>query len=367
MKKVKIVGAGSIGNHLAFACRSKDWDVLICDIDEKALKRTKDEIYPTRYSRWDDSIRLTLVKDIPKEDFDLVIIGTPPEFHNEYAINILKEEKPQVLLIEKPLCQPSLEKAQELFELSQRSNTKVLVGYNHVLAKSTIKVEQIIKEKFLGDFITLRGGFLEYWGGIFKAHPWLAGPEESYLGFTSKGGGASGEHSHALNIWQHFANVLEIGRIIEITATMDWITDGEVHYDRICNFNVKTEKGYCGQITQDVVTEPSKKFMYMQGDKGFIEWEVNKYPGCDGILFNSNEGALSEIRISKTRMDDFKIEIEHITGIMDGSINNSPISLERGLETMLVLAAANLSDKSKSAVEIDYNKGFTTDSIKILK
>lgn len=367
MKNVKIYGAGSIGNHLAFACRSKGWDVLICDIDEKALKRTKDEIYPNRYSKWDDSIRLTLVKDIPKEDFDLVIIGTPPEFHNEYAINILKEEEPRVLLIEKPLCEPSLEKAQELFELSEQSNTNVLVGYNHVLAESTRKVEQMIKEKWLGNFITLRGGFLEYWGGIFKAHPWLAGPEESYLGFTSKGGGASGEHSHALNIWQHFANVLEIGRIIEITATMDWITDGNVEYDRICNMNVKTERGIFGQITQDVITEPSKKFMYFQGDKGFIEWEVNKYPGYDCVSFNNDKDEIVERRISKFRTDDFNVEIEHISEIIDDNIINSPISLEKGFETMLVLAAANLSDKSKNTVEIDYDKGFTTDSIKIIK
>ena len=33
MTKVKIYGAGSIGNHLAYACRSKGWDVTLCDID----------------------------------------------------------------------------------------------------------------------------------------------------------------------------------------------------------------------------------------------------------------------------------------------------------------------------------------------
>ncbi len=30
------------------------------------------------------------------------------------------------------------------------------------------------------------------------AHPWLAGPQDSYLGFWRRGGGASGEHSHAI-------------------------------------------------------------------------------------------------------------------------------------------------------------------------
>ena len=35
--KVKILGAGSIGNHLAHASRKMDWFVDICDIDSDAL------------------------------------------------------------------------------------------------------------------------------------------------------------------------------------------------------------------------------------------------------------------------------------------------------------------------------------------
>ena len=39
--KVKIYGAGSIGNHLAQASRRMGWDVDMCDTDPKALERTK--------------------------------------------------------------------------------------------------------------------------------------------------------------------------------------------------------------------------------------------------------------------------------------------------------------------------------------
>ena len=45
-KKIKIYGAGSIGNHLANASRAKGWAVDICDIDPVALERTKNMIYP---------------------------------------------------------------------------------------------------------------------------------------------------------------------------------------------------------------------------------------------------------------------------------------------------------------------------------
>ena len=41
MKKVKIYGAGSIGNHLAQASRRVGWDVAVVDPDAKALDRMK--------------------------------------------------------------------------------------------------------------------------------------------------------------------------------------------------------------------------------------------------------------------------------------------------------------------------------------
>ena len=44
INKVKVHGAGSIGNHLAQASRRMGWEVDICDIDSKALYRTKEEI-----------------------------------------------------------------------------------------------------------------------------------------------------------------------------------------------------------------------------------------------------------------------------------------------------------------------------------
>ena len=44
--KVKIIGAGSIGNHLAQASRRMGWDVLVVDVDPKALGRMKNENFP---------------------------------------------------------------------------------------------------------------------------------------------------------------------------------------------------------------------------------------------------------------------------------------------------------------------------------
>ena len=74
MMKVKILGAGSIGNHLANAARSLDWEVHLCDISNDALKRTKNLIYPGRYKKWDERIKLYNNNKAPKGIYDIIFI-----------------------------------------------------------------------------------------------------------------------------------------------------------------------------------------------------------------------------------------------------------------------------------------------------
>ena len=361
--KVKIFGAGSIGNHFAHASRTLGWDVLICDTDADALTRTEKDIYPGRYGAWDDKIRLFSVAEAPEEDFDLVVLGTPPDTHLDLALKTLREESPRALLIEKPLCTPDLESAQVLHEVSSESRTSVLVGYNHTLALNCLEAEKILRSGEIGDCIAINAGFQEYWGGIFDAHPWLNGPHETYLGFSTKGGGASGEHSHAINIWQHFAHVMKMGRIVEVSAFMDFVDDGRSSYDRICNINVKTEEGLLGMISQDVITDPPKKQLRIQGASGFLEWHVNFDPQGDAVVWQREKDPVQTLGFPKKRPDDFIRELEHINEVMLGNVEDSPISLERGLDTMLVIAAAHLSHENKSTMRIDYSEGYSLNSI----
>lgn len=368
MKKASIYGAGSIGNHLAFACRNKGWDVTLCDIDREALERTKDSIYPERYGGWDKNIRLVeLTEGILPEKSDVVIIGTPPDTHFGLALKILKSAPPEVMLIEKPLCSIDMKHARELLELAGETGTKLLTGYNHTLTRNTLEAEALIQNNLIGNPLYLYAGFREHWKGIFKAHPWLNGPEDSYLGYSSRGGGAGGEHSHALNIWQHFSHQTGMGRIEEVSAMLDVVDDGACSYDRIFQVNVKTERGLHGHIVQDVITKPPKKMLSLQGDSGFIEWHVNFDEGRDAVLYSGDGCKVEKILIEKTRPDDFKGEVDHIESILDGKIPNSPISVERGLDTMLVLAGAHLSNQTGRSVRINYDKGYSPDALEAEK
>ncbi len=364
MYKVKVYGAGSIGNHLSQASRSLGWDVDLCDIDPEALARTKNEIYPSRYGEWDEGINLMLADDAPKGGYDLIFIGTPPDSHNSLALDAVRE-KPKAVLIEKPLCTPDLAQAQELFELANEMQVPVFTGYDHVVGVASDKVGELVDSKVTGKVQTLDVEFREHWGGIFGAHPWLSGPEDTYLGYWKKGGGASGEHSHAANLWQHFAHKVGAGRITEVSAMLDYVNDGTVDYDQLCIMNVKTEGGLTGRIVQDVVTAPPRKWARIQGEEGFIEWQCGYKPGCDAVIEKAQDSDPQEHLFTKTRPDDFIKELRHIDAALNSDSAASPISMERGLDTMLVVAAVHKSHNSGQTVHIDYSAGYTPDALKL--
>ena len=336
---ILIFGAGSIGNHLANASKRLNWSVTILDIDPKALQRTKEEIYPQRYGSWDESIKLIdNIENLEKKP-DLIIIGTPPDSHIKLA-SVALNLNPKAILIEKPLCTPSREGLNEFKVASANSSTKIFVGYNHILGSACQKINTIINSKDFGEVITIDVEFREHWGGIFSAHNWLSGPSDSYLGFYEKGGGATGEHSHAINLWQYFAELTEFGDVVDVNAYMEFIKENNCNYDRLSLINLKSDKNLVGRVIQDVVTKPSRKWARIQFEKGFIEWECESNTN-DSIKFQDNSMPLPEIiNFPKTRPDDFIAELKHINENIKKNSDVSPISLKRGCDTMAIISAA---------------------------
>lgn len=365
MPRIKIYGAGSIGNHLAHASRQLGWDVHLCDIEYAALERAKTKIYPERYGQWDEQIQLYHVDNVPSGDYDFIFIGTPPDSHMELALLAL-QESPQAILIEKPLCTPKLENAQKLFELSQNHSTKIFAGYNHVVSSVIQQLDKWLAQTSLANILTIDVEFREHWEGIFNAHPWLEGPSDTYLGYCEKGGGASGEHSHAINLWQYIACQIGAGRAIEVMAMMQYVQDGHGYYDSICSLNLKTESGLVGRVIQDVLTRPAKKWGRVQAKQSACEFHIEHKPGIDLLQEFSTQNILQEIQIKKTRPDDFIIELRHIEKSVHDKQSNSCITLQRGLDTMLVIAAAHLSAKENRAVRICYEKGYVDSALEII-
>ncbi len=361
MTDVLIYGAGSIGNHLAHGCRQKGWGVTMTDLDTAALARTRDDIYPSRYGAWDEGIQLAESVDPASGPFDLVIVGTPPDTHIDIALDVLAAAPPRALLLEKPVCTPGLENCNALMDRLDETGAIGLVGYNHTLTPNTVRAREILPG--IGRLLSLHCQFREHWGGIFNAHPWLDGPADTYLGYSSRGGGAGGEHSHAANLWLHFSHLLGMGRITEVSAMLDLRQEGGAEYDRAFHLGVRTEGGLVGTITQDVVTDPPSKMLRLQGEDGFLEWHANFTPDADAIIYRIDGGEVQTERFPKSRPDDFKPEIEEIERILEGGDTETPISILRGMETMLVVRAGFESHDAGRRARIDYDAGLSSSAI----
>ena len=173
-----------------------------------------------------------------------------------------------------------------------------------------------------------------------------------------------GEHSHAINLWQNFAQSVGVGRVSEVSALADYVTDGTVDYDKLCVLNLKTETGLIGRVVQDVVTAPTRKWGRIQGSDGFLDWQINIVPGRDNLRWAASESLSNELVVEKTRPDDFIAELEHIRDVLNDCFDISPISLAHGLDTMLVIAAAHQSAQSGRTVSIDYQKGYSIDALR---
>lgn len=339
---VKIIGAGSIGNHLSQAARRMGWRVTVIDRDPAALKRMREDIYPTRYGAWDEAIKQFVSGEEPKGGYDIIMFGTPPDVRIPLAMQALKE-KPRLMLLEKPLCGPDAKGLKQLMTAARRQKTILLVGYDHGVAESVDFVASLLKKKVAGEILTLDVEFREHWAGIFKAHPWLSGPEDSYLGYISRGGGASGEHSHALHLWQHFAKQAGLGVWKEVSAVYDMKREKKIEYDAIAAFSFVTDKGKVGRVIQDVVTQPTRKWARAQGAEGFVEWICNGDPRGDVVRWKGTRDAEVQERIfDKKRPDDFYREMLHIDAVLKKKLKpqDSPISVESGVRVIEVLKTA---------------------------
>jgi predicted dehydrogenase len=320
-------------------------DLTICDIDRGALERARDFIYPNRYGSWDEAIRLATPDELVGEDFDIVIVGTPPATHLKVAAAEIEATRPGVILIEKPLAHPSSADIDAFLAAAEKSSTRVLVGYNQRLKPNTKHFLHLATTLDLGPLKALSSNMLESWDGILKAHFWMTSERDSYLAFTDQGGGALLEHSHALNLFLYFADVLGEGRVTDVVADIEWVSHEDGQYDRDSALSLTLESGLVGTVRQDLHTWPASKEAIATFDKGSLAWSMGD--SSDRVEHRSTTGELIEgWDFPKVRPDDFIGELEHLRSVWEDPTSESPIGLSEGLAVMDVILAAFESSRS---------------------
>jgi predicted dehydrogenase len=145
MIRLGVAGYGYWGPNIVrnFSSVDEAQVIAVSDVDRNALTRVK-KAYP--------NMRVTSSYDelISSPDIDAVAVVTPVFTHYDLAKKALTEGKH--LFIEKPFTYTSTQ-AEELIELADRKNLKIMVDHTFLFTGAVRKIKQLIDECVLGDLL----------------------------------------------------------------------------------------------------------------------------------------------------------------------------------------------------------------------
>jgi predicted dehydrogenase len=140
--RVGVIGYGYWGPNVVRNFHSLDnWDlVAVCDNNTAALKRAR-RTYPavTLTTEFTDVLR--------SPDIDVVAVVTPVWTHFELAKAALENGKH--VFVEKPFTSTS-QQAEQLLELAERKNLKVMVDHTFLFSGAVRKIRQLVDDGTLG-------------------------------------------------------------------------------------------------------------------------------------------------------------------------------------------------------------------------
>jgi predicted dehydrogenase len=143
MIRIGVIGYGYWGPNIVrnFHAHESSEVVMVCDKSPKSLERLK-KAHP-------DMLSTTNADDILKSPkIDVVAVVTPVWTHYELAKAALENGKH--VFVEKPFtC--SVVQAEELIELADRKNLKIMVDHTFLFTGAVKKIRQLVDEGALGD------------------------------------------------------------------------------------------------------------------------------------------------------------------------------------------------------------------------
>jgi|MDTG01.2.fsa_nt_gb hypothetical protein len=336
-KDILIIGAGSIGNHMAYASRKLNLDVGVTDISRVALKRMKNKTYIQRYGKWDPNIDIIPFKKVfeIKKKYKLIIIGTPPNTHYKIFKKISQNMKYENILIEKPLVNFNSKN----FEKFSDINGRTFCGYNHSLSNAFKHYLNILKKKKINKkkINLIHVEWKEGWTGILKAHPWLKNEFQSYLGNLKEGGGALQEHSHGLHLLLIILNFYKINLDKKKTNFFSIKNKKKTKqydcYTNLTSFSNNTLINY----ETDLLSKNSKKQIKIEIDDFQYRLIFNYLPNVDAVIIEKNRKILEKKLFKKNRSTEFQNEISHILKIDNKNYLSSPIHYKKGLNVIKII------------------------------
>lgn len=227
------------------------------------------DIRPERMKEAKEKYEIETVTDLNKlsdQDFDAVIISTPPDQHGDYIRMALKQKKH--FFVEHPTSDDGYK---DIFSAqggpaSGGKNSSIVMAPSCTLRfyKPIKMMKGILESGRIGKILAFQyhlGQYLPDW------HPW-----EDYreVYFSKKETGACREMLPFELIWLSW---LIDSKVSEISGSISKVSDLDMDADDIILAQVKYDNGIAGNVIIDVISRKPFRTLRVLGADGVLEWE----------------------------------------------------------------------------------------------
>lgn len=255
---IGVIGCGSIAEiaHLPSIKDNPETELAaVCDVDKKRVREVA--------KKWAAKAWYTDYKEMfSKEEFDVVVIASPPKFHWEHGSATAKAGAHA--LIEKPLACTNRE-AWDIVDAFKKAKTKLLVGCDRRYWLQSQWAKELIQDRVIGKVAmgktTMHEGWELYQGKIaktdFRLKPEIAG------------GAAiadTGAHAIDLLIWLLGSPVKRVVGIAKRVVTPKSYSK----CDDIAMILMEHENGAFGYVSCNRFSPIASHFTELYGDQGTI-------------------------------------------------------------------------------------------------
>jgi len=319
--KIGFIGCGGIANaHLAAYGSSERAEVVaVCDVDGAKADAMAEKASAKAYTDFKEML--------DAEGLDGVSLLTPPAYHEDLAIDTLKQGVH--VFSEKPLTN-SVASGQRMAEAAKEAGRHLLVAVCHRFHEPVIRARNLIDEGKLGDLTTFRNRF-----GYRLGIPC----DETRL----RGGILLDNGAHSVDLFRFL-----VGDVQTVSA---WAARGEREkIEDLCNCNVLLESvdGVGGVIELNGLAGKCLNVVEVYGTQGTAVIDYGGGPS----QFLSAEGEAVPLDADLPYAHRFDREIDHFIRCILGE-DTPTIGADEGVKDLQVLEAAFESVQTGKTVALE--------------
>ncbi|HVN14355.1 MAG TPA: Gfo/Idh/MocA family oxidoreductase [Anaerolineales bacterium] len=335
-----IAGLGSIGRrHFRNLVALGETDIILLRSHRATLPDDELAGYP---------VETNLHEALKKHKPDAVIVANPTSLHLDVAIPAA--EAGCHILLEKPVSH-SLDRLDVLQKTAEKSESRILVGFQFRYHPTLDKARELIQQGALGKVLAVHAHWGEY---LPQWHPW-EDYRQSYAARADLGGGVIVTLTHPLDYLRFL-----VGDVESLWSFNGHISSLELDVEDAAEIGLKFSNGAMGSVHLNYIQRPPVHRMEIVGTRGTLRWD-----NADGVLnllkmpaefgsYSANPPAPESESFAPPegfeRNQLFIAQTKHFIEVVRGA---KPVcDLNDGIQALRLALAAKESQKSGKVVSL---------------